>query len=108
MNPTRAFGPAVINHSFPSYHWIYWMGPLLGSLVAASFYHVLEFLNWKTANPGQDFDDLEARAMDAHRETPRSKVYTGATGIGIARAEQEAKIEVQDAQNSGSDTQTEV
>jgi len=28
MNPARSFGPSVIAHSFPGYHWIYWVGPL--------------------------------------------------------------------------------
>lgn len=105
MNPARAFGPAVINHSFPGYHWIYWVGPLLGSLIAAAFYHLLEFLDWKTANPGQDFDDLEAAALDAHRHTPRSKVTRQGCNN---QAEQEPKDELHDPHHSGSDTQTEV
>lgn len=54
------------------------MGPLLGSLVAAAFYHVLEALNWKTANPGQDFDDLEAQSVDAKKPTLRPNIYAGA------------------------------
>jgi len=30
LNPARTFGPAVVLHSFDGYHWIYWIGPLLG------------------------------------------------------------------------------
>jgi aquaporin rerated protein, other eukaryote len=60
INPTRAFGPDVVNHSFPHYHWIYWLGPALGALLAASFYHLLEAFGWRTANPGQDYNDVEA------------------------------------------------
>jgi aquaporin rerated protein, other eukaryote len=60
----RAFAPDVVNHSFPHYHWIYWLGPALGSLLTASFYNLLEALSWRTANPGQDYDDMEARAQD--------------------------------------------
>ncbi|KAK5143790.1 hypothetical protein LTR04_001772, partial [Oleoguttula sp. CCFEE 6159] len=69
INPARAFGPDVVNHSFPSYHWIYWVGPALGSLLAASFYQILETLGWQTANPGQDYDDVEAQGLDASRKT---------------------------------------
>jgi aquaporin rerated protein, other eukaryote len=64
INPVRVFGPDVVNHSFPHYHWIYWLGPALGSFLAAGFYHLLEAFGWKTANPGQDDDDIEAKALD--------------------------------------------
>ncbi|KEF60668.1 aquaporin rerated protein, other eukaryote [Exophiala aquamarina CBS 119918] len=74
INPARAFGPAVVNHSFPGYHWIYWVGPLIGALAAAAFYHILELLDWKTANIGQDFDDLEAQHLDSKKHTPRPNI----------------------------------
>ncbi|XP_008068686.1 aquaporin-8 [Carlito syrichta] len=32
MNPARAFGPAVMANYW-SFHWIYWLGPLLGGLL---------------------------------------------------------------------------
>lgn len=38
LNPARSFGPAVIAGEFYGYHWIYWVGPGLGSLVAVGFY----------------------------------------------------------------------
>lgn len=58
LNPARSFGPAVITRDFPSYHWIYWLGPCLGSVAATGFYKLLLLLEYKTANPGQDFDGL--------------------------------------------------
>jgi aquaporin related protein len=42
MNPARAFGPSSIAGAFPEYHWIYWLGPTLGSLMAVSFYLLLK------------------------------------------------------------------
>uniref|UniRef100_A0A674DR63 Aquaporin 8a, tandem duplicate 1 n=1 Tax=Salmo trutta TaxID=8032 RepID=A0A674DR63_SALTR len=36
MNPARAFGPAVVANYW-SYHWIYWVGPMSGALLTASF-----------------------------------------------------------------------
>ncbi|KAM7352952.1 aquaporin-like isoform 2-T3 [Cochliomyia hominivorax] len=39
MNPARSFGPAVV-HSMWSNHWVYWLGPILGSLVAALIYKI--------------------------------------------------------------------
>lgn len=56
LNPARTFGPAVVNHTFASYHWIYWLGPMLGAIVAAGFYKFIKILEYETANPGQDND----------------------------------------------------
>ncbi|SMQ46880.1 unnamed protein product [Zymoseptoria tritici ST99CH_1A5] len=54
LNPARSFGPAVVNHNFPKYHWIYWIGPLMGSLLASGFYKFIKVLEYETANPGAD------------------------------------------------------
>ncbi|KAK4936398.1 Aquaporin-1 [Elasticomyces elasticus] len=74
INPARAFGPDVVSHSFPSYHWIYWVGPILGSLVATTFFYVLRVFEWESANPGQDFDDLEVQMLSPHKKTARPNV----------------------------------
>ncbi|KAF1937299.1 aquaporin-like protein [Clathrospora elynae] len=42
LNPARSFGPAVFV-GFAGYHWIYWLGPLLGSCVASGAYTLI---NW--------------------------------------------------------------
>lgn len=64
INPVRAFAPDVVNHSFPHYHWIYWLGPALAALLTASFYNLLEYFGWRTANPGQDYNDIEATVQE--------------------------------------------
>lgn len=56
LNPARSFGPALVDLEFTGYHWIYWVGPILGSLVAAGFYKFIKVLEYETANPGQDLD----------------------------------------------------
>ncbi|EDU40749.1 aquaporin-2 [Pyrenophora tritici-repentis Pt-1C-BFP] len=56
LNPARSFGPAVVNLEFTHYHWIYWLGPILGSVIAAGFYKFIKVLEYETANPGQDMD----------------------------------------------------
>jgi len=86
INPARAFGPDVITHNFPGYHWIYWVGPLLGALVAASFFYLLQALEWDTANPGQDYDDLEVQMMMPHKRTARPNVAHAPPNTGYHAA----------------------
>ncbi|ETW82750.1 aquaporin, partial [Heterobasidion irregulare TC 32-1] len=53
MNTARAFGPAVVT-GFPfSYHWVYWVGPFLGSLLGASFYAALKHSAYWKISPDQ-------------------------------------------------------
>ncbi|XP_012935620.1 aquaporin-8 isoform X1 [Aplysia californica] len=44
MNPARSFGPAVVVSVYDSdvwsYHYIYWVGPALGSLLAVIWYRL--------------------------------------------------------------------
>ncbi|WWD00943.1 hypothetical protein V866_007881 [Kwoniella sp. B9012] len=56
LNPARSLGPAVVEKTFPGYHWIYWIGPFLGSLLASFFYKTLRVFEYYTANEGQDDD----------------------------------------------------
>lgn len=73
MNPARSFGPAVAIPYFPTYHYIYWFGPVMGALVAAGYYRFVKFFNYEQANPGQDaIDDREKEREDLERGPPSS------------------------------------
>jgi MIP family channel proteins len=37
MNPARSFGPALVHGDF-TYHWIYWVAPMVGAVLAAVIY----------------------------------------------------------------------
>jgi aquaporin related protein len=60
LNPTRSFGPCVVTRNFPSYHYIYWFGPVMGTFLAFGMYRIVKIVEYETVNPGQDFDDHEA------------------------------------------------
>ncbi|MBW0515582.1 hypothetical protein O181_055297 [Austropuccinia psidii MF-1] len=55
MNCARAFGPAVVT-GFSEYHWIYWLGPTIGSLSAAAIYAFMKRFEYWKWNEGQDTD----------------------------------------------------
>lgn len=41
MNPARSLAPAVINlETNWSYHWVYWVGPLVASVLAPAIYRL--------------------------------------------------------------------
>jgi aquaporin related protein len=60
LNPARSFGPCVVTKNFPGYHYIYWFGPVMGTLLAFGMYRIVTIVEYQTVNPGQDFDDHEA------------------------------------------------
>ncbi|KFO33484.1 aquaporin-6 isoform X1 [Fukomys damarensis] len=47
MNPARSFGPAVIIGKF-AVHWIFWVGPLTGAVLASLIYNFILFPDPKT------------------------------------------------------------
>jgi len=56
LNPARSFGPDVVTGNFDGHHWIYWLGPALGAILAVLFYRFIKMLEYETANPGADAD----------------------------------------------------
>lgn len=64
VNPARSFGPCVILHSFHGYHWIYWVGPVLGSMLAAAFYMFIKSLEYETVNLEVDPKEVVGKKFD--------------------------------------------
>ncbi|PGH07000.1 aquaporin rerated protein, other eukaryote [Blastomyces parvus] len=98
LNPARSLGPDVINRSFPRYHWIYWLGPCLGSLMAVGFYLFLRAFRFETCIPGQDAEFESEAVFKGKGGLAAAKVVAGrkaGTGAGMGvdermRAEAEA------------------
>lgn len=59
VNPARAFGPAVVSGNFPSIHWIFWIAPLFGSMLAVLYFEVLKAFEYNRA----------VLAIDSEKET---------------------------------------
>lgn len=60
MNPARSLGPSAVAGSFPGYHWIYYVGPYIGSLIATGFYWLLKSFDYTSVVLGQDSSDEHA------------------------------------------------
>ncbi|EGG08398.1 uncharacterized protein MELLADRAFT_42897 [Melampsora larici-populina 98AG31] len=77
MNTARAFGPAVIT-GFSSDHWVYWVGPSLGSFLAVAIYAIMKrFKYWKLTE-GQDTDESSKSPTLFQHEPDRSQ-HSGAS-----------------------------
>jgi aquaporin related protein len=67
LNPARSFGPCVVSKTFDREHWIYWVGPGAGAIVAVVFYKFILVMQYELANPGQD-EESEEKAAEAAEE----------------------------------------
>jgi len=77
MNTARAFGPAAVS-GFPNdSHWIYWLGPFLGSLLGTTFYVILKHYQYWTLNPGQEATEPKLSPRD-----PMSVIRADDEGAG--------------------------
>jgi len=59
MNPSRAFGPALVSWTWKN-HWIFWVGPLIGGGLA-----------------GAVFDLFFIEAEQTHERLPTSENFNG-------------------------------
>jgi len=69
MNPARSFGPAVVNGCWTN-HWVYWLGPTIGSSIAAFVAQVIFLSNPTTVFRG---GDQPTRTTIQHEDDPYSQ-----------------------------------
>ena len=84
VNPARSFGPAVVA-GFVGYHWIYWVGPFLGALLAWGLFRLLTVLNYGSANKGQDEDGLPITRVESGvgRQGGDGRKRSGSNGVSV-------------------------
>jgi glycerol uptake facilitator-like aquaporin len=58
MNPARWFGPAVVQGAFDNW-WVWWVGPIVGAVVAALLWNELYLRGVATPQPGSADVDIE-------------------------------------------------
>ena len=85
VNPARSFGSSIVTHRFHGYHWIYWVGPILGSLLASGFYLFIKMLEYETANPGQDRRQRGARTIQSRSRHHKSGIELRARCVRYGR-----------------------
>ncbi|KAF9974186.1 hypothetical protein BGZ65_008868, partial [Modicella reniformis] len=56
INPAQAFATAVVSRSFAREHWIYWFGPLCGSILAAALHILFRYMDYDQYSAGIDAD----------------------------------------------------
>jgi aquaporin related protein len=106
LNPARSFGPALVNRDFHGYHWIYWVGPMLGSLLAAGFYKFIKALEYETANPDQDATDKNEVHVQGEGYVEKRPVSVGAATGFAGRGPAAERHSYEDFAHSGAPVQS--
>lgn len=57
LNPVRSLAPCIVNRSFTPYHWIYWVGPITGTILAVLIYKLVKALEYETAQGEEKVDE---------------------------------------------------
>lgn len=65
INPCRALGPSVVTGDFPSYHWIYYVGPYLASVISALLYRFIFAKEESKKDKSNDIDMEEVPLKNA-------------------------------------------
>ena len=73
VNPARSFGPAVVTRTFASYHWIYWVGPVLGALLASVFYLLIKALEYESVNADNDPKKVLREKFDLQQRSQQTE-----------------------------------
>ncbi|CZS88657.1 related to aquaporin [Rhynchosporium agropyri] len=77
LNPARSFAPAVVTKSFASTQWIYWVGPMAGSVLAVLEFKLIKALEYTTVNGEETAEEKQAN-KDLEAQTYKEAQDMGA------------------------------
>ena len=72
MNPARALGPAIVQQDFTNW-WIYWVGPIIGGLIAAFAYKSIWLGDGRVRLPARHGTASATRRTAPVAETPTAE-----------------------------------
>jgi len=72
MNPARALGPAIVQQDFTNW-WIYWVGPIIGGLIAAFAYKSIWLGDRRVRLPARHGTASATRRTASVAETPTAE-----------------------------------
>lgn len=95
----------MITGAFPGYHWIYWVGPILGCLLAVLVHKIIKGeqkgahvtlsglleltprtgLEYESVNPAQDMNEKEVETFRDDVDTSRNTLQNRSHGVGYGR-----------------------
>jgi aquaporin related protein len=79
VNPARSLAPCIVNRSFTSYHWIYWVGPTAGTILAVLMYKLIKALEYESIGAEEDDQDVipQTDARKPSSVIPLRSVHSG-------------------------------
>eukprot|EP01039_Chlorochromonas_danica_P006309 gene6309-6957_t len=80
LNPARSLGPAVATEGFGKYHWIYYVGPLIGALLASAVYELFKHLGYSAFVEEQEYGHVRTPAHPIVTEPPKRELKLEARG----------------------------
>jgi aquaporin rerated protein, other eukaryote len=79
MNPIRSLAPCIVNHSFPEYLWIYFVGPIAGVILAVLVYKLVVALEYESAQDQNPTPEL-ILPIARHERTTSSIIPMASVG----------------------------
>jgi len=76
INPARAFATSVVATEFTQDHWIYWIGPMFGGILAAALHIMFCYLDYDLYTPGIDAEN-QAQYVRAKASAAEQLVLRG-------------------------------